>query len=58
MAFSNVFMPFSMMVVVKNGFESRNDRLITGNAVKGIGELVIRGEERMKLPRPGKDNAS
>ena len=41
------------MIIVKNGFESRNDRLVTGNAVKCIGELVVRGEESMKLPRPG-----
>ena len=53
MVFSNIFLPFCTMVVVKNGFQSRNDRLVAGNTVKCIGKLMVRGEERVKLPRPG-----
>ena len=52
MVFSNIFLPFRAMVIVKNGFKSRNNRLVAGNTVKRIVKLIIRGEERMKLPRP------
>ena len=52
MVFNNIDMPFWSIIVAKDGFESWNDRLVAGYTVKGIGELVIRGEEKMKLPRP------
>ena len=58
MVFSNIFLPFSTVVIVKNGFKGGNDRLVAGNTIKCIGELVVRGEERMKLPRPGERKTS
>ena len=56
--FSNIFMPFSAMVIVKNGFKCENNRLVTQDTVKCIGELVVRGEERMEFPRPAEGKTS
>ena len=38
--FSNVFMPFCVIIVVEDGFESGNDRLVTWDTIKCMGELV------------------
>ena len=54
MIFSNIFLPFSTVVIVKNGSKSGNDRLVARDTVNCIGELVVRSEERMKFPRPRK----
>ena len=51
MVFNNIFLPFSTLIIVKNGFKSGNNRLVAGSTVKGIGKLVIKGEERVELPR-------
>ena len=58
MVFSNIFLPFRAMVIVKNGFKSRNNRLVAGNTVKCIGELVIGREERVELPGPREGETS
>ena len=50
MVSSNIFLPLCAVIIAKNGLQSRNDRLVAGNTVKCIGELVVGREERMEFP--------
>ena len=49
--FGDIVMPFGMIVIVKDGFKSGHNRLVAGNTVKYIRKLLVRGKERMELPR-------